>query len=151
MKIGGVEVKGPCEEVLVLPRLSGDIVIKAQAVMDMEMFEKLCPAPEAPGVRTKEGFRPNTKDPNYLALLALHSTQRMSYIVIKSLEPSQIEWSRVKIEDPGTWHEWTAELKEAGVSDIECNRIVACVMQANSLDEDKLRAAREVFLRGQAT
>lgn len=150
MKIGGIEVQGPCEEILVLPRLSGDIVIKAQAVMDMEPFEKMCPAPTAPGIRTKEGFRPNLKDENYLKFCLIHADQKLAYIVLKSLEPSQIEWQRVKLEDPGTWKEWSKELKEAGISDIEINRIVACVMQANALDEDKLKAAREVFLRGQA-
>jgi hypothetical protein len=150
MKIGGVEVKGPCEEVLVLPRLDGDIVIKARAVMDMSMFDKLCPLPDAPGIRTKEGFKPNTKDPSYMALCAINAAQKMAFLVISSLEPSNIEWARVKLDDPTTWQEWTAELKEAGISDIECNRIVGCVMQANSLDEEKLRAARDVFLRGQA-
>lgn len=149
MKIGGVEVKGPCEEVLVLPRLTGDIVIRAQAIMDMSAFDALCPAPEAPGIRTKEGFRPNVKDINYLRLCALHAEQRFAYTIVKSLEPSKIEWERVKLEDPGTWKEWASELKEAGFSDVERNRIAACVMQANSLDEEKLRAAREVFLRGQ--
>ena len=148
MKIGGVEVTA-CEEVLVLPRISGDIVIRAQAVTDMSAFEALCPVPVAPGIRTRDGFKPNFKDENYMALAAHHAEQRLSFMVIKSIEPSQIEWETVKLEDPATWSNWSKELKEHGLSDVECNRVIMCVMQANSLDEEKLRLAREVFLRGQ--
>jgi hypothetical protein len=150
MKIGGVELKGPNEEVLVLPRLSGNIVIRAQAVTDMSAFDAMVPVPKAPGIRTKDGFKPDTKDVTYQAMQANYSDQRMAYIVIKSIELSEIEWSKVSLADPTTWLGWQTELKEAGLSEIECNRIVICVMQANSLDEDKLRSAREVFLRGQA-
>lgn len=149
MKIGGIEVNGVCEEVLILPRLTGNIVIKAQAVADLSEFEALVPAPTAPGIRTKDGFRPNTDDPTYQDLLSGYSSQRLAYLVIKSLEPSQIEWEEVKLSDPGTWRKWSSELEKAGISAIEVNRIMTCVLQANSLDEDKLKAAREVFLRGQ--
>jgi len=148
MKIGGVEVTA-CEEVLVLPRISGDIVIRAQAVTDMSAFEALCPAPVAPGIRTRDGFKPNLKDENYIALATHHAEQRLAFMVIKSIEPSQIEWETVKLEDPATWTNWSKELKAHGLSDVECNRVVMCVMQANALDEEKLRLAREVFLRGQ--
>lgn len=149
MKIGGLEVNGVCEEVLILPRLTGNIVIKAHAVVDLSEFEALVPVPTAPGIRTKDGFRPNTDDPTYQQLLSGYSSQRLSYLVIKSLEPSQIEWEEVKLSDPGTWGKWSVELEKAGISAIEVNRIMTCVLQANSLDEEKLKLAREVFLRGQ--
>jgi hypothetical protein len=32
---------------------------------------------------------------------------------------------------------------------VECNRVLALVLEANALDEAKLQRAREVFLRGQ--
>lgn len=149
MKIGGVEVKS-CEEVLVLPRISGDIVIRARAVTTTDEFDAMVPAPVAPGIRTKDGFKPDTKDASYQQAVAHYSEQRLAYMVLKSIEGSEIEWETVKIADPSTWINWSNELKAAGLSDVECNRIVLCVMQANSLDEDKLRTAREVFLRGQA-
>jgi hypothetical protein len=110
----------------------------------------MVPQPVAPGIRTRDGFKPDTKDVTYVSMQARYSDQRMAYLVLKSLEPSQIEWTKVDLADPTTWEGWQAELKEAGLSEVECNRIVICVMQANSLDEDKLKIAREVFLRGQA-
>lgn len=149
MRIGGVEVKGPAEEVLVLPRLEGeDIVIRARAVMDMDAFEALCPAPKPPGIRTKEGWKPNEKDETYQQGVAQHGELRFAYMVLKSLEPSEIEWEKINIADPSTWVDWQDELKEAGISSTEINRIIVCVMQANALDEAKLKEAREVFLRG---
>ena len=150
MKIGGVEVKGPNEEVLVLPRLGEDSVIKAVAVTDMAPFEALCPEPKAPGIRTKDGFRPNEDDPSYQQMVARRNDLRIAYLVIKALEPSNIEWVKVNLDDPGTWLEWQAELASAGLSTVEVDRVVMCAMQANSLDEEKLKAAREVFLRSRA-
>lgn len=149
MRIGGVEIKGPAEEVLVLPRLDGDdIVIRAIAVLDMDEFEALCPVPKPPGMRTKEGWAPNEDDKTYKEQVAQHGEMRFAYMVLKSLEPSNVEWAKVDADVPSTWLTWQDELKEAGVSTTEINRIIVCVMQANALDEAKLKEAREVFLRG---
>jgi hypothetical protein len=150
MRIGGVEVKGPNEEVLVLPRLAGDVVIKAQAVTDMSEFEKLVPEPKPPGKLTKDGWVPQLKDETYRQKVANYNEQRFAYMVLRSLEPSEIEWETVVPDNPKTWKNWDQELREAGFSDVEVNRVVVCVMQANALDERKLKEARELFLLGKA-
>jgi hypothetical protein len=150
MKVGSVEITR-CEQVLVLPRLdSEDIVFRAVAVSSMDEFEAICPEPKAPGIRTKDGFKPDTKDEGYQQLVSLHGDKRLAFIVIKSLEPSNIEWDEVTIEDPTTWTKWQEELLSAGLSNIEANRVVSCVMEANALDEDKLKEARDSFLLGLA-
>jgi hypothetical protein len=150
MKIGNVEITR-CEQVLVLPRLdSEDIVFRATAVSSMDEFNAICPEPKAPGIRTKDGFKPDTKDEGYQQLVSLHGDKRLAFIVIKSLEPSNIEWDEVNIEDPTTWTKWQEELLDAGLSNIEANRVVACVMEANALDEGKLKEARDSFLLGLA-
>lgn len=148
MKIAGNEVSGPAEEVLILPRLGEDIVIRAQAVLDMVQFENQCPPPKAKPVLVAGGFKPNEKDPNYLAQVAKHAQMRFSYIALKSLEPSEIEWETVDMSNPHTWSNWEKELKDSGFSPIEVNRVTMCIMSANSLDEDKLEKARESFLLG---
>ncbi len=149
MKIGGVEIKGPSEEILVLPRLEDDIVIRCRAVLDMSHFHALCPEPVAQIHLVAGGKRvQQTEDPGYLALCAEHAQKRFSFIALKSLEPSEIEWSTVNMDNPSTWANWEKELLSAGLSSIELNRIVACIMQANCLDESKLEKARETFLRG---
>ncbi len=148
MRIGGKEIEGPNEEILVLPRLDNDIVIKAQAVTTMEEFDALVPEPKPPGIRTRDGWTPNANDETFKQRLAHYNEQRLAYMIIKSVEPSEIEWEQTNINDPSTYLQWTKELREAGLSDVEVNRIVLCVMQANSLDDEKLKAAREVFLLG---
>ena len=149
MKIGGVQVS-PCEELLVLPRSdSEDIVIRAKAVRINEEFDKLVPMPVAPNVRTKDGSKPDHKDKNYKKAVEIRDNQRFAFMVIKSLEPSEIEWEKVSLEQPNTWIKWKEELMDAGISEIETNRIVNAVMSANSLDEAKIEEARKNFLHGQ--
>lgn len=150
MKIAGVNVNGPNMEILVLPRIGGDIVIRAAAVCDMAEFEQLCPLPKPPVITTKDGPVPQLKDKTFLQKCEAHGTRRMAYMVLKSLEPSDIEWDTVEMGNPKTWPNWEKELRDSGFADIEVNRITMCVMQANSLDENKLKEARDLFLRGEA-
>ncbi len=149
MKIGGVEITGPNEELLVLPRGETNIVIRARAVLDMGEFDAICPEPKPPGKLTKEGWIPDTGDENYQSILANHNAKRMAWLVVKSLVPSDIEWKYVDINNPKTWIRYTDDFKEGGLSTVEISRIVQAVMRANSLDEAKLDEARKVFLRGQ--
>lgn len=149
MKIGGVVVSGPNVEVLVLPRPANNIVIKAKTVPDFKEFEQMVPYPNAPGVRTKDGFKKDTKAPAYRDEVARYEALRFAWLIIKSLEPSEIEWSTVDLDKPSTWLEWEKEFKDAGLSEVEVNKITVTVMQANSLDEAKLQAARDAFLLGQ--
>lgn len=150
MKIGGIEVNGPAEEVLVLPRSNGDIVFKARAVLDMSEFHELCPPPVPPKMITRDGTKENTDAPAYRQENLRHANLRFAYIAIKSLEPSEIEWTTIDPDKPQTWLNWENELREAGFSGVEIQRITVLVMQANALDENKLKMARETFLRGQA-
>lgn len=148
MKIAGKEISGPAEEVLVLPRMDGDIVFRCKAVLDMKHFDNMCPEPKAKPVLVAGGFKPNEKDPAYLAQVAAHASMRIAYIAVISLEPSKIEWETVDLNVPSTWKNWEKELADAGFSQIEINRITVCILQANSLDEEKLEAARASFLHG---
>lgn len=150
MRIGGVQIDGPNEEILVLPRLGDDIVIRAQAISDMAEFTALVPEPKAPGKLTKDGWVPTLKDKTYQQKVATYSEQRFAYMVVKSLIPSEIEWEKVNFGDPSTWKLWEQELRDAGLSHVEVDRITVCVIQANALDEDKLKEARELFLLGRA-
>lgn len=149
MKIGGIDPRMlPNEEVLVLPRGEEQLVFRARGLPNMDEFNKLCPEPTAPVKMTKEGIQSDTSNVNYLSALAEWQKRRLAFIVVKSLEPSDIEWETVTPEKPSTWANWEAELKDNGISQIECNLIVRLVLEANALDEDKLEKARKNFLRG---
>lgn len=148
MKIGGTEVTRSVE-VLVLPRTDGDIIIRAQSVSISDDFNALVPRPTAPGIRTKDGFKSDTEDSDYLKAVDRRDNMYWDYLCLRSLEPSEIEWEKVDLNKPETWCKWQAELMEAGLAETELNHIQRCIMQANALDEKKLERARESFLHGQ--
>ena len=150
MKIGGVEVT-KCEEVLVLPRKNEEqnLVFKAVAVASMDEFEELCPKPKPPMRLKAGGVREPHISPEYMKEVEAWSQRRYAFICLKSLEPSDIEWDTVDLKQPSTWSKWIEELQEAGLSDVELQRVQTLVLDANSLNEAKLKEARESFLLGQ--
>ena len=150
MKIAGIDPSTlPKEEILVLPRGDQQIVFRAVGLPDYEEFQKLCPEPKPPGKLTKDGWVPNEDDANYKSLQESHGKKRLAWMVVTSLEPSQIEWDSVDPANPSTWTNWETDMKEAGLSQVECNRVMGLVLQANCLDEEKLKKARAVFQLGQ--
>ena len=150
MKIGGIDPRTlPKEEILVLPRGDQEIVFRAVGIPDYEEFHKLCPEPKPPGKLTKDGWEPNEDDENYKSVMASHNAKRLACMVITSLEPSDIEWDTVDPVKPSTWTKWQDEMKASGLSQVECNRVLQLVFQANCLDEEKLKRARDSFRRGQ--
>jgi len=57
MKIHGKKITGPNIEIIVIPRGDerDDIILKVQAILDMEPFETMCPRPEPPVKRLASG------------------------------------------------------------------------------------------------
>jgi hypothetical protein len=149
MLIGGVDPRTlPVEEVLVFPKGDQQLVFRATGLGSLEDFERLCPEPVPPMKLTKEGKVADTEDKDYVAAISGHQKLRSAYLIVNSLRPSEIEWDTVKLDAPATWANWDKDLKNAGLSQIECNRIQSLVWEANCLDEKKLQKARELFLQG---
>lgn len=149
MRIGGVDPKSlPVEEILVLPRGDKEIVFRATGVSSYEEFIAAFPEPKVPLKRTREGIEEDRENPDFKSTQDAYNRKRLAYIVVKSLAPSEIEWDTVKPDVPATWSNWDADLKAAGLSQHECNLVTGVVLAANSLDEGKLKKARELFLQG---
>lgn len=152
MKVNGREIAGPNRVTLVLPRENADdIVIIAQAIADMDEFDQYVELPKPPSAMVAGGnVEHNFKDKGYIEQLAAYNIKKMAWIILVSLAPSNIEWENVELENPGSWLGYQKEMTDAGFSSIEINRVCNLCMVANALDEGKLEAARQVFLRGQA-
>jgi hypothetical protein len=153
MKIGGQEIRGPMEEVIVLPRADDQvIVLKARAVLDLKEFRRLCPEP-VPKKMLKRGGEEvlNTSDPAYKAATQAWGELYIHYLTITSLQATDggIEFDTVELTNPGTWKNWEQDFKNAGFSEMEINRVRAGVMTANALNEQKIKEARENFLHSQ--
>lgn len=154
MRIKGQKIEGPMVEVIIIPRGEGqeDIILHAQAILDMDEFYKLLPEPKAPKAMRKGGIEFfNTEDPRYKAAIIEYNKMRVAWMILKSLQATpDLVWERAKIEDPNTWLLYDKELREAGFSDIEVGRVINGVMAANCLNDTKMEEARKRFLAGQA-
>jgi len=150
MKIDGKKIMGANESILVIPRFQGeDIIFKLRAIVDNTDFEKMCPTPQAPK-RLMAGGQEiiNVKDKGYLDQVVKHSELRLSWLVLKTLEPTNLEWENVKLDIPTTWSNFKEEMTEAGFNSIEIQRLINECFAVNALNEAKIEEARESFLRG---
>jgi hypothetical protein len=150
MKIGGVTLTPPPEEILVLPRGDQKIIFRARAVQNLDDFDAMVPVPKPPVILVKgEGQKDDVNDTGYKSAVELRDRIMMAYLVVKTLEPSEIEWTTVDLLKPNSLLNWEADLLNAGLTRIEVKKVYDLVMEANSLNEAKLEAARKSFLRGQ--
>lgn len=150
MKYKGKTIKGPNEEIVVIPRgNTDDYVFKCRAVMSYELFDELVTAPE-PKMIIRKGetvSKPLLDDPEYLAEVREHDKKRLSWLIIQSLTATEdLEWETVNLSDPATWNNYYDELNDAGFTSTEIGRITRGVMIANSLDQKKIDEARASFL-----
>ena len=152
MKINGKKLDGPNIEVVVIPRQSGDLVFKAQAVLDYAECDKLNPRPHAPKKMLPGGVvQENVEDPRYQKALDEWATNKFYWMFIKSLQATEgLEWELVKLDDPKTWKEYKTEMQKAGLSPGEIARIEMCVTDACGLNQAKIDEATKRFLAGQA-
>lgn len=152
MKINGKTLNGPNIEVVVIPRQSGDIVFKAQAVLDYTDCDKLNPMPKPPKRRLPGNVvQENVEDPKYLKAVDEWATSKFYWMFLKSLEATEgLEWSTVKMDKPDTWKLYKTEMQESGFSPGEIARIEMCVTDACGLNQSKIDEATKRFLAGQA-
>lgn len=154
MKIAGQELAGELaqlnEEILVLPRKQSQIILTARALADMDEFNALMPQPMAPQIfRKGKGWGQNNKDKNYVSEMTRFGECKLAWMVLKSLEPSEIEWDTVDMAQPATWKNWETDLRNSSFTQHECNLVLELVLDANQLNESKLEQARELFVLGQ--
>lgn len=138
-------------EVIAIPRPDGDdIIFIAEAVLSYEEFDGMCPAPKPPVKLMKGGEKVlDFESPTYKQELAVYSTRRYSWMVLKSLRNTPgLEWETVDYSNPDTWGNFEKELRDSGISDIEQQRILRGITDANCLNEQKVEDARKRFLVG---
>ncbi|GAF75241.1 unnamed protein product [marine sediment metagenome] len=153
MRIGDVVVEGKNVETLILPRPKFNIVIKAEAVIDMDEFDSLQPKPKPKYALVGSTSTPlddDTTEPGKVYKLALnkHEEMRDAWLMVTSLIPSDIEWDTVDPDVPSTCLVWQDELKKAGFTWAELGWIQRAVMRANSLDDAYLKECFKAFQQG---
>lgn len=151
MKLKSFTPSGPNVVDAIIPRGDGqNIHFRCQAVLDYSVFDELCPTPKPPtivypGGKTVLDF----EDKSYKEKVNLWSTKKIAFIIVNSLSATEgLEWEHVKLGDPETWEKYEEELRALYLTETELKHIVECVLEANSLNEEKLESARNSFLAG---
>ena len=158
MKIDGQEVKG--DEAIygpfVIERGGKKFGFFAKPIGDFAEFDRLCPAPEPPmtGWNPKTGKQEHDpKSPAFRQVMMEHSRKKWGWIVLKSLEPTNLDLSDhgISLEDPDSWGRveealrWS-ESNPDGLPHYEFAQVMELVDEANALSADRLEANRESFL-----
>lgn len=154
MKLFGQIVKGPNIETLVLPRADFDIVISAQAILNTDTFDALCPRPRPPKIHRpgQTDFEELPSDPSYLKILENWAKKRTAWTVLESLRATPttvLEWETTKYDMPETWAGWQDELRAAFFTESELIAIMNVVWAANGMNQQRLDEARNRFLAGE--
>jgi hypothetical protein len=149
MRVNGQEAKqkvvfGP----LVFKRGEGQfLAFYAQPVWSYDEFDQLCPTPENKNfVFTREGKKVDDDSPAFRVQLKEYALRKWSWLVLKTLEPSKIEWDQVKEDDPKTWGLVEKELQES-LAVFEFNKLMDLVDEANAMSDEKLEANAETFFQ----
>lgn len=121
------------------------------AILDYDEFHKLCPEPEPSEKILPGGARSkNYEGEDYKKKMVEWTTKRFNWSFLKSISATpELEWETVKMDDPETWKLYTEELKKAGFSVAEMSRMGQAFQTANTLNEDKMEAARRHFFQNQ--
>lgn len=148
MKMHGKTIEGLNIAYAVIPRHTGDLVFKCQAVLDMTEFEELVKMPK-PGKKMLPGGKQvdDREDAGFRSGVKDYTDKRYAFIILKSLSATEgLEWDTVRLSDPATWLGWEKEMEKAGFSFNEINIVQVAVAEANSLNQEKLDEARARFL-----
>lgn len=145
MKLAGKKFDRPYRDCVVFPRNDQAAVFWAEALIDLDEFEKLVPLPPPTYEIGNDGKKEVVVDD---AAMSLYFRQKENFIVLWSLKPSDIEWDKVQYGNPSTWGLWQEELRESYFTASEITQIKVLVYTVNSLSESMLDEAKKDFLAG---
>jgi hypothetical protein len=151
MKIGGKKLEGVSTRRIIIPRQDEDIVIIAKGITSYAEFNKICPPPDPVMKIYPDGRKElDSENPDYRKALTKWSERKGQWMILESLSATpDLEWEKVKIDDPETWGSYHQELVDAGFVEYEIARIVDGVMTANGINQEMIMEAEKRFLAGQ--
>lgn len=151
MKVNGKNIEVPANEVIVIPRDTGNIVFTAAPVSNQSDFDKLCPRPNPKSVMKPGGVTSlDIEDPKFKKALDEWAIKKAHWMILKSLEATEgLEWDKVKMSDPDTYYLYIEELEESGLTDLEAAKVIGIVQTAVGIDQTKIDEATKSFLATQ--
>lgn len=149
MLIAGNKVEMPPEDVVVFPRAQGNLIFHIKGVASFEGFESSCPRPTPPRILKRGQQVENTEDATFQKQFTAWLQQRQDWLLLEalSIDKNEITWEDVVMDDPSTWTKVNDELKAAGLTQVELNRLIDKVYEVNALSERGMETARANFLQ----
>lgn len=147
MQYAGKKLRRHEKDVIVIPRGEENIIIHVQCVADYSPFEAMCPEPQPP-MRTKPGEDPFPlyDAPEYKQKMNEWSERRSAWMILQSLRATEdIQWEKVKSDDPSTWELYKEELQEC-FSEVEMMLILNKIIDVCGLNTQKIEAATADFV-----
>lgn len=138
----------PARDVVIFPRAEGQFIFYIAAVPSFEAFDTLCPRPEPPKILKKGKQIEDTDDPTFKQRWQTWVEYRQDWLVLQALADPEndITWETVNLTEPSTWSAVNKELKDAGLTELELQRLIGKVYEVNALSERGMEAARANFL-----
>jgi hypothetical protein len=148
MKMPGFTTPSVREQLMVFTRPTGFIQFMLKAVSSFDEFNKLCPVKQPSWSMNATGEKTYAyNSPEYRKYRIEHNKKFEDWLVITSItEPNAIVWDKVKLDDPETYHFWSEELAEMGISAGERNNMIKMVDEINAITEDSVQKAMADFL-----
>jgi hypothetical protein len=155
MKLFGQTFEKPHFDAVPIIRGEEVMYIICESVANMDDFDAKCPEPKPPMAMVPGGeASPDYTDKEFKKKMDARGLQKIHYLIIKSLacvekvsgESEDLSWELVDKDDPTTWSMWIEDIKAAGLTDFEISKIQSTVFEVNSLNNEKVEAARKSFL-----
>jgi len=151
MKINGLSVATPEPQFFVIPHGGQDLAFRIQGVYSFDEFEKLVPEPKPPRIVRPGGQESvDYSDADYLKAQQARSKNRMVWIYLKGLEPSNLEFEKVKINDPATYQFFDDEFKNVGIALSYLQQLEQAIINLCGFNPEMVQEATQRFLAGMA-
>lgn len=149
MKILGLDVQLPTNEIIPIIRGGQEIIFQASCVISFDEFDAVCKEP-VPRTEFKPGSAqgtPKLNAPEYLKEVDEYNQKRIDWLCCKSLLATEgLTWEKVDFSNPDTFALFKKELQEAGFNDYHIGQLVRGVSIANGINTDRIEEARKRFL-----
>lgn len=158
MKYKGRQIQAPNGEIVAFPRElpngeREDLIFVVKAVLDFTEFEAICPEPEPPVQVMANGEKKvNFEFPDYVKEVNNWYQNKLNWMHLKAIsgpDSSDLSWDTVSASDPETWKNFREELRvDAFLTPNQIQYLINRAMSVNSVDEARMKEARERFLTG---
>lgn len=147
MKINGLTIAPPAPTWFVIPHGEQELPFKLQSLASFEEFDKMVPAPVAPKILRPGGVESTDySDVDYQKAIEERASKRLTWLYLKVLEPSKLEFDKVRVEDPETYQYFDEEFTNIGISKMFVSELKQACIDVCGFNPELIKQATDRFL-----